>query len=561
MSNPRSAPPDLDEFSFVRGIGGGGFADVFLYQQRRPNRPVAIKVLRAEHLSDESLRQFEVEADLMAEVSTHPYIVSIYSAHVASDGRPYIVMEYYPQPHFGIRARGGVLPIAEVLQVAIQVCSAVETAHRQGIIHRDIKPANILTSAYNRPGLTDFGIAGVQVEGVADAAAGVSIGYTAPEVLSDERMTGSIAGDVYSLGATIYSLVAGRAPFWIPGGDNSDHQLWTRVLSGKAPPTGREGVPPTLENLLIQTLATNPASRPSSALALARALQDVEQGLRLPPTPIEALLDAPSMPNAPIRADDHEADGTRRGGAQVVDPDPQPMVASPPPGPTPTNQWTPPAPPLTGSAAPANPAEVEEPATRMRSGTSPQPDPPARAGRTSAASSDLTDERSETVRRDRSAPASTVDEEEPSARSFPWIWVGVAAGALVLVGMVVVVLSGGETATDDPVTTGPPPTLVDASRPGPPSNVETDFDDGGTLIVTFDPPAEADGVRYQLTRTDGSPRNSWPDGEYALIAPDADVEIVGFDPDELPEEICFQVEAVSAAGALSEPTPETCVEP
>jgi serine/threonine protein kinase len=135
---PRSAPPELPGFTPDRWIGGGGFADVFLYTQLRPSRSVAVKILRREHLSAQALANFDAEADIMAEVSTHPYIVTIFASGVSPDGRPYIVMEHYPQPNFGERARGGALDLTEVLRTGIQVASAVETAHRAGIVHRDI---------------------------------------------------------------------------------------------------------------------------------------------------------------------------------------------------------------------------------------------------------------------------------------------------------------------------------------------------------------------------------------------------------------------------------------
>ena len=171
MSATKGPPPDIAGFTFAESIGRGGFADVFLYTQHSTGRAVAVKVLQAEHLSERSLRHFETEANVMAGVSAHPYIVTIHDAGVALDGRPYLVMEHYPQPHWGRRAAGGRLPLAEVLKATVQVASAVETAHQADIIHRDIKPANILTSAFGDPGLTDFGIAAVQSDGEMAAAA------------------------------------------------------------------------------------------------------------------------------------------------------------------------------------------------------------------------------------------------------------------------------------------------------------------------------------------------------------------------------------------------------
>ncbi len=331
MAGPRSTPPELPGFTFTEGIGGGGFADVFLYTRHRPARKVAVKVLRKEHLSADMLRQFESEADVMAEVSAHPYIVTIFGMGVAADGRPFIEMEYYPNPHFGARAQGGTLAVEEVLRVGVQVASAVETAHRAGILHRDVKPANILTSAYGKPGLTDFGIASVVREGVASAAAGLSVAFAPPEVVRDESV-GSVAGDVYGLSVTLHTMLTGHSPFLLPTGDNNLPRIIDRVLRSEIPPIARSDVPPSLQHLLRQGMAADPAQRPPSALTLARALNDIERELHLAATAIDvgevALPAGRSAPGSGLVPGqgrgqylDDDDDGTRAAAIQVVSPD------------------------------------------------------------------------------------------------------------------------------------------------------------------------------------------------------------------------------------------------
>ncbi|MBS1846780.1 MAG: serine/threonine protein kinase [Actinobacteria bacterium] len=351
-SGPRSSPPDLPGFTPDHWIGGGGFADVFLYTQLRPSRSVAIKILRSEHLSPHALAQFDAEADIMAEVSTHPYIVTIFSSGVSPDGRPYIVMEHYPRPNFGERAKGGNLDIADVLRTGIQVAAAVETAHRAGIIHRDIKPANILTSAFDRPGLTDFGISGVQSETGISEAVGATPAYTAPELLNEES-AGSVVTDVYGLAATISALAAGHSPFWSPDGDNGAQGILTRVLAGQRTRITRPGVPASFDNLIGQAMARDPRHRPTSALAFAQALQQIEQDLRLQPTPIEVA----AAPAAPTRSTDDPEDGERtRRSIQVVDPQPaEPVRPTTPPG-SPRGGFGAPAPAVTPPPASAPPA-------------------------------------------------------------------------------------------------------------------------------------------------------------------------------------------------------------
>ncbi|WP_026482195.1 serine/threonine-protein kinase [Agromyces subbeticus] len=284
-----SNPPNLPGFAFIRVLGSGGFADVFLYEQNMPRRLVAIKVLLAEVVNDELRQMFQAEANLMAQLSSHPSILTVYQASVAADGRPYLVMEYC-SASLGQRYRAVQLPIAEVLAVGVRIASAVETAHRQGVLHRDIKPSNILTTAYGHPVLSDFGIAATLGEAEASEAVGLSIPWSAPEVLHDE-VSGSVASEVWSLGATVYSLLAGRSPFEIAGGDNGSGALMARIDKARPAPTGRVDVPASLEAVLARSMSRSPVGRQSSALEFIRDLQAVEEELGLAQTPLEVAMD------------------------------------------------------------------------------------------------------------------------------------------------------------------------------------------------------------------------------------------------------------------------------
>ena len=154
-----STPPDLPGYRALRVLGTGGFADVFLYEQQLPRRRVAVKVLPASELSVGARAAFTSEANLMAALSTHPYIVTIHDAGLAPDGRPYLVMEYCSRPSLAERYKAQPLPVPDAVRTGIRLASAVATAHGAGILHRDIKPGNVLTNDYGRPALTDFGIA------------------------------------------------------------------------------------------------------------------------------------------------------------------------------------------------------------------------------------------------------------------------------------------------------------------------------------------------------------------------------------------------------------------
>jgi serine/threonine protein kinase len=321
--------PELPGFRFVRHLGTGGYSQVYLYEQHMPKRNVAVKVLNDTNLSEQALQQFTAEANAMAGLADHPHIVQVFHADVTADGQPYLVMQFYAQPNLSVRARREHFSVADVLRVGIQIGSAVETAHRNGILHRDIKPHNILTGQFGSVALTDFGIA--TTKGADDGGAeGMSVPWSPPEVLygtsdADER------SDVYSLGATLWHLLAGRSPFEVAGGDNSTLGLMRRIQNDAPPPTGRGDVPESLERLLRQALAKDPAARPQSALAFIRSLQSVEQELRLPLTPIVVSVEEQQPA---VGDEENDGDATRIRSARRIEaqpPRPPSAPVTPPP--------------------------------------------------------------------------------------------------------------------------------------------------------------------------------------------------------------------------------------
>ena len=114
MQRTPSTPPEIDGYVIERLIGSGGFADVFLYEQQLPRRRVAVKALLTHELTASARAAFTTEADLMARLSTHPYIVTIYQAGVARDGRPYLVMEYCSRPSLAERYKRHPLSVVDV---------------------------------------------------------------------------------------------------------------------------------------------------------------------------------------------------------------------------------------------------------------------------------------------------------------------------------------------------------------------------------------------------------------------------------------------------------------
>ncbi|MGP9539772.1 protein kinase domain-containing protein [Brachybacterium sp. AOP43-C2-M15] len=349
-SRPPSPPPRLPGYEYEQILGSGGFADVFLYRQFRPQRRVAIKVLLSNVLDETVRRQFDGEANVMAQMSTHPSIVTIHQAEVSDDHRPYIVMEYCPRPNYGVRFRKERITVAEALRVGVQIAGAVETAHRAGILHRDIKPANILVTDYNRPALTDFGISIAAGQGDdVDDSQGMSIPWSPPEFFADTPRA-DVRSDVFSLAATVHSLLAGQTPFERPGQRNSASDLIHRIGTDPLQPLRRPDVPAELNRVLSIAMAKDPAGRYDTALAFGRGLQQVELALSLPVTQMD-VLDDRAAPAAHGTDDDDLDMHTRIRKVSTVDPD---SVSSAPGARRRLDPYAGVAPPLGAPAAPSS---------------------------------------------------------------------------------------------------------------------------------------------------------------------------------------------------------------
>src|SRR5690606_11010131 len=187
--------------------------------------------------------------------------------------RPYLVMELC-SASLSERYRRERIPVPEVLRVAVKIGSAIETAHRAGVHHRDIKPSNILITAYGHPVLSDFGIASTLATVRAADSVGLSIPWSAPEVLLDET-PGTVASEVWALGATVYSLLAGRSPFEDPGGSNGPGDLMGRSGRANPLPLGRRAVPAGLENLRRRGRSRRPDQRPAGVREVVLELQAI----------------------------------------------------------------------------------------------------------------------------------------------------------------------------------------------------------------------------------------------------------------------------------------------
>ena len=261
-------------YRIEREIGRGGMAIVYLAYHQWLDRPVALKVLRPEFQQDQELvARFLVEARSAARLE-HPNIVAVYDAGVV-DGVHYLAMEYVEGETLAdVLARiNGPLPIDFVISVTTQVASALDYAHRRGVVHRDVKPSNILVQESGKVLLTDFGIA--HAVGLRSPEQKAAVLGT-PEYMSPEQSMGrSVDGrsDVYSLGIVVFHMITGRPPFY---GEHHRDILYAHVHQPVPDPRSlNPHLPSDIARVMDRATAKNPDERYPTAGALAQALRRV----------------------------------------------------------------------------------------------------------------------------------------------------------------------------------------------------------------------------------------------------------------------------------------------
>jgi ATP/maltotriose-dependent transcriptional regulator MalT len=281
--------------------GRGGFGVVYRCNEPSLDRVVAIKVLSSDQ-DDLDLEHFEREQRAMGRVSGHPNIVPVLHSGLTFTGRPYIVMPYHRRNTLDYWLKGhGPLALGDALTVGVRLAGALETAHRAGVLHRDVKPSNVLLTTYGEPQLSDFGIA--RITGSRETAANIIVGsppYVAPELF--EGQAPSAAADVYSLAATVFTLVSGDPPFPFRSGENPIAFV-RRVIAGPVPDLRAKGLPDAVCSALELGLNTDPACRASSAAEFGEVLRAAGRnvGLNIAEVPLE-------LPAPPTDADESSSD-------------------------------------------------------------------------------------------------------------------------------------------------------------------------------------------------------------------------------------------------------------
>ena len=278
----------LGAYEIVREIGRGGMGAVFLARRadEQFEKQVAIKILKRGTDTDEVLRRFRAERQILARLE-HPNIARLIDAGTTHDGLPYFVMEYVEGARITDFCETSDLNVRDRLQLFLKVCGAIHFAHQNLIVHRDIKPGNILVTGEGEPKLLDFGIAKLL-----DAAADVTAvdrqrftpDYASPEQVRGEPIT--TVSDVYSLGALLYELLTGKAPHRFASPHPSPTELF-RVVAEEEPQRpsaaaaanrnskidNRKFLAGDLDNILLQALRKEPARRYPGVNALAEDIR------------------------------------------------------------------------------------------------------------------------------------------------------------------------------------------------------------------------------------------------------------------------------------------------
>ena len=277
------------QFQILQKIGSGGMGSVYKALQPAMNRMVAVKILHPKLANRKDLvSRFRREARAMSHL-THPNTVKVYLYGELEDGSLYIVMEYMEGKNLNQTVRAeGPMPLERGLPILIQVCNALEEAHRAGIVHRDLKPENIFLTQQggmrDYAKVLDFGLAKVTEREMRPGSIILTqegMVFGTPEFMSPEQAQGKTLGpssDTYSLAVILYEVLTGKLPF---EAKNPMEYIQLHVTTKPKPINERvpgRTFPPLLWTVLEKALAKKPEERWNSAAEFAHALQAVLNG-------------------------------------------------------------------------------------------------------------------------------------------------------------------------------------------------------------------------------------------------------------------------------------------
>ena len=263
----------LGKYKILSPLGNGGFGAVYLARDTWIDKDVAIKVPHKQNLNFSDLLR---EPRLLAALD-HPNVVSITTAE-KQDNIFFIVMEYVEGKALdNILAEAGVLDVSVALDYALQICQAVEHAHRQGVIHRDLRPPNVLVSNSGLLKVADFGTSRF----LEIAAHGTTV-IGSPPYMAPEQFEGKavFASDLYSLGVTMYEMLTGGLPYEAPA--PSELEKLRRGELVNPPRTRNPSISKTLNDIVMKTLSPSLPTRYQHAINLLQDLQSCREDSILP---------------------------------------------------------------------------------------------------------------------------------------------------------------------------------------------------------------------------------------------------------------------------------------
>src|SRR5687767_1286105 len=282
-----------DRYRIVRELGAGGMATVYLAEDLRHHRQVAVKVLRQDLAASLGAERFLREIEIAARLH-HPHILPLYDSGGSGDVLFYVMPLVEGHSLRDRLGKGGALSIDEAIRIIREVADALAYSHQHGVVHRDIKPENILLTSGHAL-VTDFGVAKAVRESASTTSltgTGVSLGtvaYMAPEQATADPATDHRA-DLYALGVMAYEILAGQPPF-----TGNSQQVLAGHLTRRPETLSalRTSVPPALEAIVMRCLEKNAADRPQSAEEVLRALDTTATTAATAALPVPAVAVAP----------------------------------------------------------------------------------------------------------------------------------------------------------------------------------------------------------------------------------------------------------------------------